>query len=103
MIVVVKEPHKSAEIREIEDSLTARQQIVGGYIEVVELINGLDLVCNEEFLYLDLEPNVFVNGQLFYGTVFVTKADHTGTFVSLTDSEARTAVMILNRMAVEVM
>jgi len=100
MVVVVKEPQKSAEIREIEDSLTARQQLVGGQIEVVELINGLDLVCNEEFLFLNLEPNVYINEQLFYGTVFITKADNTGKFISLTDSEARTAVMILNRLSV---
>ncbi|MBG9564889.1 DUF3846 domain-containing protein [Brevibacillus agri] len=101
MIVVVKEPNKAAEIREIEGGLSPLQQIVDGRIEVVELINGFDLVCNEEFLFLDLEPNIVVNGELFFGTVFITKADDTGNFVSLSDSEVRLATMILNRMAVQ--
>lgn len=101
MIVVVKEPNKAAEIREIEDSLEARQKIVGGLIEVVELINGLDLVCYEEFLYFDFEPNIMVGGTVFYGTVFITKPDDKGYFVSLSDADARTAMMILNRAAIE--
>lgn len=101
MIVVVKEPNKGAGIREIEDKLTARQEIVGGLIEVVSLINGFDLVCNEEFLYMDFEPNILVNGSVVYGTVFITKPDAGGRFVSLTQSESQIAVMILNRMAID--
>lgn len=102
MIIVVKEPNKGAEVMEIEDTLEARQQIVGGLIDVVELINEMDLVFNEEFLYHDFEPNIVVYDQVFFGTVFITKADQSGKFVSLTDSEVRTAIMILNRMAVTV-
>ena len=33
---------------EIENSLEAKQAFVGGYIEVVDIGNGIDLICNEE-------------------------------------------------------
>lgn len=100
MLIVVKEPKKDAEVREIESNLTAKQQIVGGLIDYVPFINGMDLIFNEEFLYdEDLEQNIMLNGQIYMGTVFITKANENGDFVSLQDGEIRVAQMILNRAA----
>lgn len=49
---------KNPEIREIDGSLESMQQLVGGLIE--EIRAGDDaaaLICNEEALLLNLEPN----------------------------------------------
>lgn len=101
MIVVVKEPGKDAEIRSIDDNLASRQKIVGGLIQIVPFFNGngLEIVCNEEFIFMDFEANVVIDGQILMGTVFITKANDRGEFVSLTQEDARIATMILNRQA----
>ena len=48
--VLVKEPDKEPYVKEIEHSLEAMQEIVGGYIESVDMpgINCVDLFVNEE-------------------------------------------------------
>lgn len=98
MVIVVKEPNKAAEIREITNDLETKQKIVGGLIDYVPLINGMDLIFNEEFLFDEsLERNIMINGQIYMGTVFMTKANEKGEFVSLLDGEIRVAKMILNR------
>ena len=48
--ILVKEPDKEPYIKEIEHSLEAMQEIVGGYIESVEMpgMRNVDLYVNEE-------------------------------------------------------
>jgi hypothetical protein len=49
--VLVFEKGKPAEIRTIEDTLQAKQELVGGYIQAVALLNGpvgYSVVMNEE-------------------------------------------------------
>ena len=48
MRVLVVEPEQRPKEKEIDDSLTAMQNIVGGYIQPVHLDDSVVLVCNEE-------------------------------------------------------
>ena len=48
MKVVVKRPAEKPEVMEIENELHALQEIVGGYIECVGVIDNIICVCNEE-------------------------------------------------------
>ena len=51
---------------EIENSLEAKQAFVGGYIEVVDIGNGIDLICNEEGKLNGMMPTAgwFEGGEL---------------------------------------
>lgn len=55
MRVLVIEPGKSPEIREIENNLETKQRIVGGWIEAVYPFDDpVALICNEEGKHLGL-------------------------------------------------
>ena len=56
--VVVVEPMKAPEVREIPATLKAYQELVGGYIECVyPFKDAVALVCNEEGKNICLPPN----------------------------------------------
>jgi hypothetical protein len=48
MKVVVMKPDALPDVQDIPNTLEALQELVGGYIEVVELADGLVVVCDEE-------------------------------------------------------
>jgi hypothetical protein len=78
--VLIKEPGKPYEFRDIEKTLEAMQAIVGGYIEVITLRNGLDLICDEEGRLKNKEPNAVVrtatkSPQQIVGTFFVCRTN----------------------------
>ena len=53
------------------EGLAAMQTVVGGHIDCVELIDGIDLWCNDEGLSI-CEPNRLVCGRLsIYGDFFL--------------------------------
>ena len=98
MQVVVVEPKKKPEVREIGDSLESMQKIVGGLIEAVYPFDEpVALIANEEGKLLNLplnralrddEGNVY---DIISGTFFVCAAppdsDH---FAGLTDQQVKT-------------
>lgn len=94
MLVLVVEPEQRPKEKEIDDSLTAMQNIVGGYIQPVHLDDSVVLVCNEEGKFMDMPANRGLwdeNGQLYdivCGTFFLCNAppdsDH---FTSLTPEQ----------------
>ena len=77
MRVLVVEPEQRPEEKEIDDSLTAMQKIVGGLIQPIHLDNSVVLVCNDEGRLMDLPPNRGLrdkNGQMYdivFGTFFL--------------------------------
>ena len=91
MRVLVIEPECRPEVREIDDSLKAMQEIVGGYIQPIYLDDSVALVCNDEGKVMNLPLNRGLrdkNGQIYdivSGTFFLCGApadsDH---FTSLT-------------------
>ena len=71
IFVIVKEPGKAPETREIGNTLAALQEIVGGYIETVTLATDLVIICNEEGRLLGLPFNCRICGWDFVGTVIL--------------------------------
>ena len=73
-------PGREPEMVDIDNTLKALQQAVGGYIETVTLPRtGLVVIVNEEGRLLDLPENGVLNigplmGQLLVGTVLVVRA-----------------------------
>lgn len=85
-IVLKKVGEKSVEAF-VEDTLEAKQKLVGGLIEVVPLDDVL-IVCNEEGKIDNLPPNVLFDYDYIAGDCFVIGDDYkTANFKSLTDEE----------------
>lgn len=94
MRILVIEPERRPEVREIEDSLTTMQQIVGGLIQPIYLDDSVALICNDEGKLMNLPANRGLrdeNGQMYdivFGTFFLCGApadsDH---FTSLTQEQ----------------
>ena len=94
MRVLVVEPERRPEVREINDSLKEMQGIVGGLIQPIYLDDSVALVCNDEGKLMDLPANRGLrdkDGQVYdivFGTFFLCGApadsDH---FTSLTTEQ----------------
>lgn len=61
--VLVKEPGKPSEVREIENTLEAFQAIVGGHIEALRIRDDLCCYVNEDGKLCNLRPNFVIAGQ----------------------------------------
>lgn len=57
MKVLRVEPKKAPKTIDIENTLEAFQEQVGGYIEVVHIMPGIVIVCNEEGKILNFPEN----------------------------------------------
>ena len=92
--VLVVEPMKPCELREIPDTLDAMRQIVGGDIEAdTSLRDASAIVCNENGKILDLPYNRplldesgLVPLDILHGTFFIAGVG-AEDFVSLTDEQ----------------
>lgn len=88
--VLVFEPQEECYFKEIDNTLEAMQEIVGGYIECVtmnHLDDGKDLVliCNEGGAINGLPlTGLEVHGQPMFGTVIICRGDG-GEFASITN------------------
>ena len=67
-------PGREWELIEIENTLEALQKEVDGYIEAVTIAKDACLICNEEGLFLPLEPQEFM-GYTFKGTILIVGVD----------------------------
>ena len=94
MCVLVVEPERRPELREIDGSLKSMQDIVGGLIQSIYLDDAVALICNDEGKLLNLPANRGLrdkSGQIYdvvFGTFFLCGApadsDH---FTSLTQEQ----------------
>ncbi len=92
MRIVVKKAGQMTEVREVENDLRVFQEIVGGYIETVSVMDNILCVCNEEGKLLGLPMNIFLKGDMIVGDVFFCAFDGED-FVSLEEHQAA-ALMI---------
>ena len=98
MQVVIVEPEKKPEVREIGNSLEAMQQVVGGFIEALYPFDEpVALICNEEGKLMDLPPNRALRddtGEVYdiiSGTFFLCAAlPDSDRFEGLNDQQVRT-------------
>ena len=89
--ILLKEVGKESKIQEIEDTLEAKQKLVGGLIEVVPFQRNSDIliVCNEEGKILNMFPNVMFGYDYIAGDCFFIRDDYKGGFESLTDEDIK--------------
>lgn len=73
--VIIKNPGRRAEPREIPNTLEELQGIVGGYIETVRFASDCLIICNEEGKLRNMEPNLFLCGELFVGPIILCGVD----------------------------
>ncbi|MGI6033855.1 MAG: DUF3846 domain-containing protein [Coriobacteriales bacterium] len=100
--VVVAEPGKKAEVREIPATYKALADLVGGPLEVTDPISDdTAVICNEMGKLIGLAPNRGMyssDGKLhdvYFGTiVFIGARPDDEDFSSLTDMEAALYLMI---------
>ena len=88
--IVIQQPGEISQIIEIPNTLKAFQQAVGGYIEVINLGNGLIGVIDEDGRIKDKKANIDYYGNDIRGTVVITAADGE-SLRSLTTSEIQSA------------
>ena len=92
--ILVKEPGKEAELREIPNTLKALQCIVGGYIETVTFAEDCTLIVNEEGKLQGLPPNFRIFGDAIVGTALFAGVSGE-EFCSLTDEQIKSTRTLL--------
>lgn len=96
MKVWIKEPNDDAVLIDIENSLKAMQTIVGGYIECYALSPTETVICNEEGRIRDLLYNCYIEGNHFYGTIFICGTEEE-EFTDTSISESMIKKMIIQK------
>lgn len=85
--ILYKEVGKEPQIMFIDNTLEAKQKLVGGLIEVVPYEDVL-IICNEEGKILNMPPNLVFEYDYIAGNCFVIGDDYkNANFKSLTDEE----------------
>ena len=86
--VIFKEVGKEPVVMEIDDTLEAKQKLVGGLIEIVPYKDDLLLVCNEEGKITNLKPNLQFDYDYIAGNCFIVGDDYENSgFKSIEDSQ----------------
>ena len=93
MRVLVVEPERRPEVREIDDALKAMQEIVGGLIQpIYPFDEPVALVCNDEGKLLGLPMNRALRDEdgvlydILYGTFFICGIGE-DCFISLSEEQ----------------
>ena len=96
MKVIVKEPWKDPEVKEIDNTLKAMQEIVGGYIECLnDRIPTTALICCETGKLIGMDPNIYYNGDLIVGTLIIVGTTKNGEFKSLNNNQVALFMSLL--------
>ena len=86
--VIYKEVGKEPIEMEIDDTLEAKQKLVGGLIEVVPYKDDLLLICNEEGKITNLKPNLQFDYDYIAGNCFIVGDDYENAdFKSIPDDK----------------
>lgn len=75
MTAIIKNPGQPAFTRQINNELSALQDLVGGYIQTVYLPHGVIMIVNEEGKLMGLKPNFRLEHDLIVGTAVFVSAD----------------------------
>lgn len=89
MQVICKSPGRPPVVAQVDNTLEALQQAVGGPIETVTLARDAVIICNEEGWLRDLPFNCRFCRINFVGTILVVGVDGE-EFSSLSNEDART-------------
>jgi len=95
MKVVVKKVNKTQEVVTIPNELKALQSLVGGMIEIVEIGDGVLMVCNEEGKLKNLYPNLIISDDVIVGNIFFC-ANKDCNFCSLNEKQIEVVTKFIN-------
>jgi len=85
--ILYKAVGKMPRVMKIENTLEAKQELVGGLIEAIPYKDAI-LICNEEGKILNQEPNLVFDFDYVAGDCFAVGDDYeNGEFKSLTDEQ----------------
>lgn len=90
--VLIVEPNELPYEKEIPNTLEAKQEIVGGYIECTSLLDddSVSIICNEEGKINGLPLNRYIGHDIIAGTFIIAGDDYeNGEFKSLTDEQIK--------------
>lgn len=73
--VIVKEPGRKPELREIDNTLEELQGYVGGYIETVTFASDLVIICNEDGRLRQMTYNCRIANIDFVGPILLCGID----------------------------
>ncbi|MEK5217766.1 DUF3846 domain-containing protein [Psychrobacillus sp. FSL H8-0487] len=86
--VLYKAPNLAAEVKEIEGSVAGMQKAVdGSCFACTEITDQIDLWYNDEFLFHDFQPNLFLDSVMYHGSVFFAGHDEMGNTISLNEQQ----------------
>ena len=75
MTAIIKNPGQPAFIRQIDNELSALQDLVGGYIQTINLPGKIIMIVNEESKLMNMKPNFRFGNDLIVGTAVFVSAD----------------------------
>lgn len=87
-------------IGSIENTLEAKQEYVGGLIQVISLNSDIDIICNDEGKLKGLKANrAFMAGSrfldVFTGDILAVRHDNEGNFTSIHEEDIPTIEAML--------
>ena len=86
--VIYKKVNQSPKVIEINNTLEAKQKLVGGLIEVIPYKDDLLLICNEEGKILNKKANIDLGYDYIAGDFLVVRDDiENADFKSLTQNQ----------------
>ena len=97
-------PNELPEEIEIENTLEAKQKIVGGYIEQAYLPNddSVVLICNEEGKIYGMPLNRYIGHDIIAGPFLIVGDDYeNGEYISLTDEQIKKYKEVFNEKSIE--
>lgn len=96
---IVVEPKQKPKVEFIENTLEAKQKIVGGYIEVINLDETAVLICNDEGKLIGLEPNRRIYNDIIAGTFLIVGSEvNNPNFISLSEANCEKYSRIFDRI-----
>lgn len=95
MKIVVKKVGQKPEAKEINGELHEMQEIVGGYIECINIVENILCVCNEEGKLMGLTPNFAFGEDIIVGDVFFCVGGEED-FESLSDDQIEFLMVTMN-------
>ena len=102
--VLLVKPNEIPEEIEIENTLEAKQKIVGGYIEQAYLPNddSVVLICNEEGKISGMPLNRYIGHDIIAGPFLIVGDDYeNGEYISLTEQQIKKYKEVFNEKSIE--
>lgn len=96
--ILLKKVGQEPKIKFIDNTLKAKQKLVGGLIEVLGFEDDTLIICNEEGKILNLPPNTLFDMDYVAGDYFVIGNDfENADFKSLTDEQIKNVTPIIQK------